>query len=203
MNCSNKCSLIWFYDSVGSCVSIFLAARKLFAARLFKKCVWRLHLVCSFWEAAYQFGNSNHFFVSFFITGGLTNARKRLFDLHLMNTEDHLFPHNGLSANIFSTLDAGPSYRIQNPLIDSDCCDKQQPRGYFGQWIKISPDVFHCFAWGELDFGVGSTQKDHWIILLGSASIPSQTQLSLIRSCVNIFFWYMGQLAWAWCLIES
>ncbi len=45
-------------------------------------------------------------FVSFFITGGLTNARKRLFDLHIMNTEDHLFPHNGLRANIFSTLDA-------------------------------------------------------------------------------------------------
>jgi hypothetical protein len=35
-------------------------------------------------------------FVSFFITGGLTNARERLFDLHLINTEDHLFPHNGL-----------------------------------------------------------------------------------------------------------
>ena len=72
-------------------------------------------------------------FVSFFITGGLTNARERLFDLHLMNTEDHLFPHNGLRANIFSTLDAGPSYSIQNPLIDSDCCDQQQPRGFLGQ----------------------------------------------------------------------
>ncbi len=72
-------------------------------------------------------------FVSFFITGGLTNARKRLLDLHLMNTEDHLFPHNGLSANIFSTLDAGWSYSIQNPLIDSDCCDQQQQRGFSGQ----------------------------------------------------------------------
>ena len=72
-------------------------------------------------------------FVSFFITGGLTNARKRLFDLHLMNMEDHLFPHNGLRANIFSALDAGPSYSIQNPIIDSDCCDKPQPRGFLGQ----------------------------------------------------------------------
>jgi hypothetical protein len=72
-------------------------------------------------------------FVSFFITGELTNARKRLFDLYLMNTEDHLFPHNGLRANIFSSLDAGPSYSIQNPLIDSDCCDQQQPRGFSGQ----------------------------------------------------------------------
>ncbi len=63
-------------------------------------------------------------FVSFFITGELTNARKRLFDLHLMNTEDHLFQHNGLRANIFSTLDAGPSYSNQNPLIYSDCCDQ-------------------------------------------------------------------------------
>jgi hypothetical protein len=99
---------------------------------------WRLHSVCSFWEAAYQFGNSNHSiidFVSFYITGGLTNARKRLFNLHLMNTEDHLFPHNGLRANIFSTLDAGPSCSIQNPLIDSDCCDKQQPRGF---WVNES-----------------------------------------------------------------
>jgi len=103
-------------------------------------------------------------FVSFFITGGLTIARKRLFDLHLMNTEDHLFPHNGLRANIFSTLDAGPSYSIQNPLIDSDCCDKQQPRGFLGQCIKISlkcPNVSPCFACRELDFGVGSTQKLH------------------------------------------
>jgi hypothetical protein len=72
-------------------------------------------------------------YISFFITGGLTNARKRLFDLHPMNTEDHFFPHNGLRANIVSTLDAGPSYSIQNPLIDSDCCDKQQPRGFLGQ----------------------------------------------------------------------
>ena len=72
-------------------------------------------------------------FVSFFITGELTNARKRRFGLHLMNTEDHLFPHNGLSANIFSTLDAGPSYSIQNLLIDSDCCDQQQQRGFLGQ----------------------------------------------------------------------
>jgi hypothetical protein len=59
-------------------------------------------------------------FVSFLITGGLKNARKRRFDLHLMNTEDQLFSHNGLRANIFSMLDAGPSYSIQNPLIDSD-----------------------------------------------------------------------------------
>jgi hypothetical protein len=35
-------------------------------------------------------------FISLYITGGLTNARKRHLDLHLMNTEDHLFPHNGL-----------------------------------------------------------------------------------------------------------
>jgi hypothetical protein len=65
-------------------------------------------------------------YISFFITGGLTNARKRLFDLHLMNTEDHLFPHNGLRANIFSTLDAGPSYGIQNPLIDSYCNNSRE-----------------------------------------------------------------------------
>jgi hypothetical protein len=68
-------------------------------------------------------------FVSFSITGGLTDARKRLFDLYLMKTEDHLFPHNGSRANFFSTLDAGPSYGIQNPLIDSGCCDQQHPRG--------------------------------------------------------------------------
>jgi hypothetical protein len=72
-------------------------------------------------------------FISFFIACALTNARKKLFDLHLMNTEDQLFPHNGLRANIFSTLDAGPSCRIQNPLIDSDCCDQQKPRGCTGQ----------------------------------------------------------------------
>jgi hypothetical protein len=35
-------------------------------------------------------------FTSFYITSGLTNARKRRFDLHLMNTEDQLFPQIGL-----------------------------------------------------------------------------------------------------------
>jgi hypothetical protein len=55
-----------------------------------------------------------------------------------MNTEDQRFPHNGLRANIFSTLDAGPSYSIQNALVDSDCCDKQTtaetgPKGFLGQ----------------------------------------------------------------------
>ncbi len=122
-------------------------------------------------------------FVSFFITGGLINARKRLFDLHLMTTEDHLFPHNGLRANIFSTLDAGPLCRIQNLMIDSDFCDKQQPRGFSGQGIKISlkcPNVSPCFASGELIYGVGSTQKVHWIILLHSPSIPSQTHFNQI-----------------------
>jgi hypothetical protein len=76
-------------------------------------------------------------YILFFITGGLTNAQKRLFNLHLMNTEDHLFLHNGLRASIFSTLDAGPSccIRVQNPLamINSDCCNKQQQRGFLGQ----------------------------------------------------------------------
>ena len=66
MNCSNKSSLIWFYDHIGSCISIFLAASNLFAARLSKKRLWRLHSVCSFWEAAYQFGNSNHWFCLIF-----------------------------------------------------------------------------------------------------------------------------------------
>ena len=66
MNCSNKSSLIWFYDHVGSCISIFLAASNLFAACLPEKRVWRLHSVCSFWEAAYQFGNSNDWFCLIF-----------------------------------------------------------------------------------------------------------------------------------------
>jgi hypothetical protein len=43
------------------------------------------------------------------------DAQKRRFDIHLMNTEDQLFQHNGLRANIFSTLDASPSGSIQNP----------------------------------------------------------------------------------------
>jgi hypothetical protein len=58
-------------------------------------------------------------YISFFVTGGLTNARKRLFNLHLMNTEDHLFPHNGLRANIFSTLDTGPSYSMIGVINNS------------------------------------------------------------------------------------
>jgi hypothetical protein len=72
-------------------------------------------------------------YASFFITGGQTNARKRRFNLHLVNTKDQLFQHNGLRANIFTTLDAGPSSRIQNPRINNYCCDKQQPRGFLAQ----------------------------------------------------------------------
>jgi hypothetical protein len=36
-------------------------------------------------------------YTSLFISGGLTNARKRRFDRSLMNTEDQMFPHNRLS----------------------------------------------------------------------------------------------------------
>jgi hypothetical protein len=53
-------------------------------------------------------------------------------------------PHNGLRANIFSTLDAGPSCSIQNPRINNDCCDKQQPRGFLAQWIKYLWNVLMC-----------------------------------------------------------
>jgi hypothetical protein len=86
-----------------------------------------------FWKQHINLVNPIIDFTSFFITGGLNHARKRHFDLPLMNTEDQPFPHNGLRANLFSTLDAGPSCRIQNPSINSDCCDKQQPRGFLGQ----------------------------------------------------------------------
>jgi hypothetical protein len=48
-------------------------------------------------------------YTSFFITGGLTSARYRRFDLHLMKTEDQLFPHYGLRANYFSAPDAVPA----------------------------------------------------------------------------------------------
>jgi hypothetical protein len=72
-------------------------------------------------------------YASFFITGGLTNARNRRFDLHLMNTEDQLFPHNGLRANLFSTLLAVPSCNIPNPSINNELCDKQQQRGLLAQ----------------------------------------------------------------------
>jgi hypothetical protein len=53
-------------------------------------------------------------YISLFITGGLTDARKKNFDLHHRITEDQLFPHNSLGAIIFSTMDADPSYSTQN-----------------------------------------------------------------------------------------
>jgi hypothetical protein len=67
-------------------------------------------------------------YTSLFITGALTNDRKRNFKLQHRNTEDQLFQHNSLSAIIFSTLDAGPSCSTQNLSINGACCDKQQPR---------------------------------------------------------------------------
>jgi hypothetical protein len=110
-----------------------LAASKKFAARLLKKCVWRMLSVCSFWKQRFNLVKPIIGFPSFFITGGLTHARKRLFGLHLMNTEDQLFQHKGLRTNSFSILDAGPSGSIQNPMINSDCCDIPQPRSFLGQ----------------------------------------------------------------------
>ncbi len=43
--------------------------------------------------------------------------------------------HPSQTNNLEKLKGAGPSYSIQNPLIDSDCCDnlKQQPRGFLGQ----------------------------------------------------------------------
>jgi hypothetical protein len=83
-------------------------------------------------------------YTSFFTTGGLTNARNRRFDLYLVKTEDQLFPHNTLRANIVSNLDAGPPYHTQNPRINNDCCDQQQPRGFLGQCIKIISETSEC-----------------------------------------------------------
>jgi hypothetical protein len=183
MNYSNESWLIWFHVSVGSCISTFLAASKLFAASLPKKWVWHLYRVSSFGKQHINLVNPILEYISFFITGGLTSAWKRRFNLHLMNTEDQLFSHSSLSANIFSTLDAGPSCRTQNARINDDCCDKQQSRGSLAQWIKISlkcPNVFLCFARGELDYSVGSTQGNHWIFLLDSPSNPSQSRFSQI-----------------------
>jgi hypothetical protein len=54
------------------------------------------------------------------------------FGLHLMNTEDQLFPHNGLRFNIFSIPDAVPACRTKISRINNDGCDKQQPKGFFG-----------------------------------------------------------------------
>ena len=55
---------------------------------------------------------------SLFIAGGLKIAQKRRLDFHLMNTENQLLRHNSLSANIFSTLNAGPSC-CKNNLINT------------------------------------------------------------------------------------
>ncbi len=118
-------------------------------------------------------------FVSYFITGGLTNAQKRLFDLHLMYTEDQLFLHNGLRANIFST------------------------------WMlaRHTASKIHCLTVivvinnSREAFWVNES-KYLWNVLMCPRVLFNQ-KLSLIRSCVKHPFWYMGPLAWARCLIES
>ncbi len=139
MNCSNKLeySLIWFYDNVGSCISIFLAVSKTLAARSSKKLSGAYMVSARFGKQHIDLVNPMIEYTSFFITGGLTNARNRRFYLHLMNSEDQLFLHNRLRA-IVSTLDDGPPCHTQNPRINNNCCDQQQQRGFLGQWIKIS-----------------------------------------------------------------
>ncbi len=81
---------------------------------------------------------------------------------------------------------------MQHPKsrINNDCCDKQQPRGFLGQWIQISlkcPNVSPGFACRELDYSVGSAQKIHWIVLLENPSNPSQTHFNHIL-CETSFY---------------
>jgi hypothetical protein len=73
--------------------------------------------------------------ISSFITGRLTYARKGRFNLHLMNTEDQPFVHNGLRANIFSTPDAIPVCHIQNPRINNDFCVNNSREAF---WVNES-----------------------------------------------------------------
>jgi hypothetical protein len=105
------------WHTLWSCVHELLVCRKnVSGAYIVSACFGKQHM---------NLVNPVIDYTSFFITGGLINARKWRFDLHLMNTKDHLYPHYGLRANIFSTLDAGPSHRIQNPMIINEFCDKQ------------------------------------------------------------------------------
>jgi hypothetical protein len=71
-----------FYDCRIMHLNFVLAARQIFAALLSKKCFWHLHNVCAY--IMYAHLGKQHIssvnpiigYTSFFITAGLTNARK-------------------------------------------------------------------------------------------------------------------------------
>jgi hypothetical protein len=82
--------------------------------------------VAGAYMVSFRFGKQHIDFVnplidytSFFTTGGLTNARIRRFDSHLMNTEDTAVPAYWLEANIVSTLVACPTRHTENRRINN------------------------------------------------------------------------------------
>jgi hypothetical protein len=93
----------------------FFAASKLFAAPLWKTGTGAYVVSACLGNQQINLVDPIIVYTSLFITGGLTSAGKRRLDLHHRNTEDQLFPHNSLSANMFSTLTPGPSCCTQNP----------------------------------------------------------------------------------------
>ncbi len=50
------------------------------------------------------------------------------YHMHLKKAQDRRFPQVGMSSDISSMQHAGPSSSTQNPRINSDCSDRQQPR---------------------------------------------------------------------------
>ena len=158
VTCSNKSSLIWFHDSVGSCISNVLADRKLFCRSF----------VETFGSGAYVVSASLGKSISiWWIHSLILRQFSSLVDWPALESGASTSISwilksavNGLSSNISWTLDAGPACSTQNPRTTNAFCDEQHQRGSLAQWIKISlkcPNVSLCFAREELDYSVGST----------------------------------------------
>jgi hypothetical protein len=86
-------------------------------------------------------------YTSFFITGALTNARKRRFDLYLMITEDEPFQCNGLRANAFLTLDAVPSCRIKIQGLKM-VVELNNSRKAF--WLNMNQNISEMSTWAHV-----------------------------------------------------
>jgi hypothetical protein len=113
-----------------------------------------------------------------------------MFDLHHKNTQVWRFPPICLCFNVSSIQHAGPSIFTLNPRTNSDWSDKQQPRELLAEWIKLSlkcPDVSLSFECSEFDYSVGSTQENHWIILVDSSINPYQYQFRQIKEVEHLF----------------
>ncbi len=225
MNCSNKYLLIWFYR-LGSCISIFWLPEN-FLQLVCRKNVSGTYIVSAhFGEQHINLVITIIDFISFSSLvdwpmhkkGFLTSILwiQKIIFFCIMAWEPIFFQPWMLARHTASKIHWLTVIVVINNSREAFRLNESHTLTSFiimiiikAGWLRrrwalriiISlkcPNVPPCFAWGEVDYGLGSTQKVHWIILLDSPSNPSQTQFNHIlrrtsfsihgSTCMSVMF---------------